>query len=306
MVWMIAGLIVLAMTWLLMRPLTSDDRDFAPSASNDVLFYHSQIAEIERQLGAGLIASYEAAAAKAEAARRLMAASGVALERIAVPSKASLLRKRIVVVTLLILVPSVSLSVYGLLGSPDAPNLALASRPRPSLPDPREAQLRGFIEQIEARLAIAPQDTRGLELIAPLYLRVGRAPDAVMALRRLIEQSGSTPERQTDLGEALVAANGGNVTPEASSAFERALAEKPSLQKAQFYIARGLAQSGDIENARSRLSALLSALPEGAATQKLVQAELAGLNRMEKGVDGIFGIERGSNTDQGKPVGKIQ
>ena len=55
-----------------------------------------------------------------------------------------------------------------------------------------------------------------------VYLRLGRFADAVNARRKLIALSGESGERQSDLGEALVAEANGLVTAEAKSAFERA------------------------------------------------------------------------------------
>src|SRR5215469_12480683 len=66
-----------------------------------------------------------------------------------------------------------------------------------------------LIAQVEAHLAANPEDARGWEVLAPVYLRLGRFDDAVKARRNALRYGGETAERQADLGEALVgSANG--------------------------------------------------------------------------------------------------
>jgi cytochrome c-type biogenesis protein CcmH len=81
-----------------------------------------------------------------------------------------------------------------------------------------------LIAQVEDHLSSHPDDGRGWEVIAPVYLRLGRFDDAVKARRNALKLSGTTAERESALGEALVFAANGVVTAEAKAAFERAIA----------------------------------------------------------------------------------
>src|ERR1700722_8426813 len=72
MIWVVfavlTGVAVFAVLWPLMRvPRTVARKDA------DIAFYEAQIAEIDRDAERGLIAADDAASAKAEAARRLIA-----------------------------------------------------------------------------------------------------------------------------------------------------------------------------------------------------------------------------------------
>ena len=272
MVWGLAAALLGGCLFILLASLARARRLKPPAANADIVFYHAQLDEISRQAEAGMIAPDEEKAATAEAARRLLAASRAQDGR--QEAVRSPLTVRIAIVFMLLAAPAIAIPIYARLGSPEQPAMPLAER---ILPDPARVQIASFIEQIETRLAGNPDDARGLELLAPLYLRVGRNADAASIIARLITVAGSSPERQADLGEALTAAHEGIVVPEARAAFEKAVAEKPSMQKAQFYLGRAYAQAGDTPKARAILTALLSSVPESGPLHALINGEIAGL-----------------------------
>ena len=275
MVWICAALILGISLFAILRAMMLHGGASVAPVDADIAFYHSQIGEIRRQAEAGLLASDEEKAATAEAARRLMSVQSK-LDGGSTVRAFETRRRRLAIIVLLLLVPAIALPVYGSLGSPNIPDLALAGREKLRVPDPAERQIASLILQIEQRLMQDPNDARGLALIAPLYLRLGRASDAVAVTTRLIEVAGSNAERQADLGEALVARANGIVTPEAKAAFEVAIRTEPQLQKAQFYLGRAAAQSGDAEKAKAIFVALLAEVPTG-PIHALIENEIAGL-----------------------------
>src|SRR5215468_10294439 len=128
-------------------------------------------------------------------------------------------RRRAVAIVALVLLPLGATGLYLALGSPLLPDQPLA---------PRLAAARGdqsvdtLIAQVEAHLERNPEDGRGWEVIAPVYLRLGRFDDAVKARRNALRLNGTSAEREAAFGEALVFAANGVVTAEAKAAFERA------------------------------------------------------------------------------------
>jgi cytochrome c-type biogenesis protein CcmH len=132
-----------------------------------------------------------------------------------------------------------------------------------------------LISQAEAHLERNPNDARGYEVLAPVYLRLGRFSDAVNARRKLIALSGESAERQSDLGEALVAAANGVVTADAKSAFERALAIEPGELKAKFYIGIAAEQDGDRGKAASIWNEMIDKAPAEAPWLPMVRDALA-------------------------------
>ncbi|GLS60259.1 c-type cytochrome biogenesis protein CcmI [Methylobacterium haplocladii] len=270
------GAAVLALLWPLARrrkatPATTGEAGLATETG----FYEDQLAEIERDLGRGLIGPAEAEAARTEAARRLLRASREGRTGDAAPiAEPHLRQRRAASAFALSTVPLVALVVYGLYGSPNLPSQTDADR--------KAAQQGGegvlkAIGQVEAKLASNPNDARGWAVIAPVYMRLGRFDDAARAFEQLVRIQGEDPERLANWGEALVAAGEGAVSPQARKLFERALVLDPKTAKPQFYLARGDELAGDDAAAARRLEALAAQGPEDAPWMPMVRANLARL-----------------------------
>ena len=130
--------------------------------------------------------------------------------------------------------PVVATILYLALGSPQLPGQPLEERQTAAHQD---RSVTSLLSQVEAYLERNPDDARGYEVLAPVYMRLGRFSDAVNARRKLLTLSGENAERQSDLGEALAAIGNGIVTAEAKAAFDRALVLDPNELKARFYMA---------------------------------------------------------------------
>jgi cytochrome c-type biogenesis protein CcmH len=122
----------------------------------------------------------------------------------------------VVAILALVVLPIGAGAFYLEVGSPELPAQPLSARAS----DPQNQSIEHLIAQVEAHLESNPEDPRGWEVIAPVYLRLGRFDDAVKARRNVLRLDGETAERQADLGEALVGAANGVVTAEAKAAFE--------------------------------------------------------------------------------------
>ena len=73
--WFVLGLMTLVAAFAVLWPLSR-----APSseaAGSEIAIYRDQLAEVDRDLASGVIASGEAEAARVEVSRRLLAASGL-------------------------------------------------------------------------------------------------------------------------------------------------------------------------------------------------------------------------------------
>jgi cytochrome c-type biogenesis protein CcmH len=135
--------------------------------------------------------------------------------------------------------------------------------------------IASLVSEAEAHLERNPNDIRGYEVLAPVYLRMGRFADAVSARRKLLTLGGENAGRQSDLGEALVAAANGVVTAEAKFAFERAMVLDPEELKARFYIGLAAEQDGDRRKAAEIWSAMTKNAPADAPWIPMVREALA-------------------------------
>jgi cytochrome c-type biogenesis protein CcmH len=266
---LMTGGAVAAVLWPLSR------RPVQATADPNTRFYRDQMAEIERDLDRGLLSPSEAEAAKAEAARRLLRAAERSEASADPVCEPALRRRRAVSALTLSLVPLVALAVYGGLGSPHLPGQPLAARMQV---DPQQFDLATALARIEGHLAQHPDDGRGWEVVAPVYLRMGRAEDAGQAYEKALRLLGPDPSRLAQYGEALVAAQDGIVPAEARKAFEQALELDPSAQKARFYLARAAEQEGNREKARAEYGAILASSPPDAPWAPVVRDQLAKLD----------------------------
>jgi cytochrome c-type biogenesis protein CcmH len=129
---------------------------------------------------------------------------------------------------------------------------------------PLPAGIEHTVAEVETYMESNPRNGRGWELLAPVYLRLGRFDDAVRARRNTLEIFGPDAAHLGDLGEAMVMASGGAVTAEAKSLFERANAADPDDVMAQYYLGLGAKQDGRRDEAEKRWRALVSRAGEGA------------------------------------------
>lgn len=265
--WLLAvpmtGLAVFAVLWPLSRRRVID----APRS--ELAVYQDQIAEIARDRRAGLIGEAEANAARIEISRRLLAAA----DRLSPePPAGAPWRRRLVATTALFAVPLGAGSLYLAVGSPGTPDQPLSAR----LDTPLEQRsIESLVSQVERHLELNPQDGRGWETIAPVYLRIGRFDDAVKARSNALRLLGETADRQADLGEALAAAANGIVTVEAKSAFDRALALDGNQLKARYYAGLAAEQDSKPNDAATIWREMLSQAPAGALWTELVRQSLA-------------------------------
>jgi cytochrome c-type biogenesis protein CcmH len=140
--------------------------------------------------------------------------------------------------------------------------------------DPQRLDLASAVARIETHLARQPEDGRGWEVVAPVYLRSGRYADAVKAYGNALRLLGDDAARLANYGEALVSANEGVVSAEARATFEKALMLEAATPKARYYLARAAEQDGDLPAARAQYTQILSSSPPEAPWVPVVQEEL--------------------------------
>jgi cytochrome c-type biogenesis protein CcmH len=241
MLWVLFGLMTAAAIFAVLWPLARGQR-VARRSSGDVAVYRDQIDEIARDRAAGLIGEAEAEAARVEVSRRLIAAADVAQAQSVAPAAGATLRRRVAAVGALVALPLIGAGLYLALGSPQLPGQPFVER---AAAPPQNRSLDALVAQVEAHLEKNPEDGRGWEVIAPVYMRYGRYEDAVKARRNALRFNGASAEREADLGEALMGAANGIVTAEAKAAFERALTSDPKQPKARFFLGVAAHQDGD-------------------------------------------------------------
>lgn len=267
MVWVAFALMTAAAVLCLVWPLASQ-RIARSEKAADLAFYSSQLAEVDGDIDRGIVTPGEAEATRAEIGRRLLSSARRAEMPLASGGKR--LRRVAAVVASVLLVPAVAVGLYLRIGNPGQPDEPVASRP-----DAANVDLASAIPKIEAHLVGHLDDGRGFELIAPIYLRMGRYDDAARAYAASLRILGETGERRAALGQALVLAADGVVTDEARAAFVKAVADDPKLPQARFFLAMAAEQEGDKARAIAQWQALAADTPPDASWRSSVEQHLA-------------------------------
>jgi cytochrome c-type biogenesis protein CcmH len=263
-----AAFAVLAALWPLLRGPSSATGD---DAVNEAAFYGAQLEEIRRDVERGLLPQGEAESARAEAARRLIAAAPLPAPG---PQPAAPRNRLAAAALIAVGLPAIAFPLYAFLGQPRMPDEPLASRVNAPHTN---GEIEAAVAAVEARLIAKPDDGKGWAVIAPVYMRLERYGEAAHAYAEALRLEGEDPLRRAGYGEALVAAAGGVVTDEARQAFDRALAEQPGQPQARFYLALGAEQDGKKAEAIHAYEQLVADSPSDAPWRGAVTARLAAL-----------------------------
>lgn len=162
----------------------------------------------------------------------------------------------VVAVAVLFVVVS-SAGLYSMLGSPGLENERLAHGGGPG------EDMLEVVEGLAKRLEQNPDDVGGWRMLGRSYMSLSNYPKAVAAFERVVElENGQSAQGLVELGEAVLAAEGGQtMPPRASSLFENALAVEPNSQAALFWGGLAAGNRGDTDLAADRWERLLGTNP---------------------------------------------
>ena len=261
--WLICAMLTAAVTVTTVRPMLSRASATHPD-DEDLRVYTEQLGEIDRDVARGLLTSEEAKSARIEISRRILAARPVAatadkraaaVEPVAGHGEsAAKPAANAMIYAVAAVIAFGSLGLYLRQGAPGYPSKPFAERAAQS---PERAGVGELVARVEARLREAPDDGRGWDVLAPVYLKQQRNEEAIRAFGRAIELLGESRERLRGLAEAYLAASNGIVGKEVREAFTKILAKEPQLIAPRFWLAVGLEQDGDRAGAAVAYRALL-------------------------------------------------
>lgn len=256
----------LAVLWPLSRA-----RTLKATREADLAVYRDQLAEIARDAKSGRLPAAEAEAARIEVARRMLAADAAAESASADPAVAGR-RRRAAAIFALLFVPVCAAALYAIMGSPGIPGAPLAER-MAAAPDRSDVAI--LVRRVEEHLQKNPNDGQGYEILAPIYLRLGRPEDSARAYGEAIRILGPSAERLSARGDALVVAADGLVTADAAKAFAAALALNPAEPRAAYFLGLAAEQDGRAQDAARIWGDLLARTPASALYRPMVAEALA-------------------------------
>ena len=141
---------------------------------------------------------------------------------------------------------------------------AAAAPPHGSVkPDQPVATVEQKIAELEAKLKTQPNDPQGWRMLGWSYFETGDLMRSAAAYRKAAEIEPENAENWSSLGEALQTASS-DVSPEAASAFERAIKLDPADPRARYFLAVQKDLKGQHAAAVNDWIALLKDTPPGA------------------------------------------
>jgi cytochrome c-type biogenesis protein CcmH len=286
--WLLFAVLTAIVLAVVLAPLGRPARDVAtPDGTADqgtLAVYRHQLDEIDAERARGLVDDAEAAAARTEISRRLLASAATADDGTRLP-RASLPAQRLTIaMAIVLLVPMLTLALYLAQGSPGQPGSPMAGRSQSQL---EQANVAELIAKVEARLREHPEDGQGWDVIAPIYLKLGRFREAAAAFAAAARIGGETPRRLAGFAEATVLAADGVVGEEARVAFEKILKSEPGRPEPRFWLALAKEQDGKLAESLAEYKALLGGAPADAPWRGAVEARIAEVSRRLSGAEKV-------------------
>lgn len=300
MFWALAILMIAVSLWAIGRPLLRNAGTGTRAAEQDLQVYKDQLDEVERDLARGVLGPEEAESARIEVSRRILAADKRVQAQAAARAAAPALNRTVLALVALVLAGG-SLGLYALLGNPGLPDrplqerLAEAQQRRAARMDQAAAEaLAGPVEvgevpqdyldlvaQLRQAVTERPDDIQGQRLLALHESRLGNYAAARVAQDKVAQLLGNaaTGEDYAALGEYMIFAAGGYVSPQAEEALVQALNLDPENPRARYFSGLALAQNGRPDIAYQMWSGLLAEGPEDAPWIAPIRAQIGALAR---------------------------
>ena len=277
--WIVAGLMSVIVAAALVVPLLRAKANSTDANDYDVEVYKDQIAELDREHSAGRLTDDQVAAARAEIARRLLAADNrrkASRERASSDGRTrSRLAVQLSALVIAVAVPAAALAIYTRLGTPGLPGAPFADRAQ-SQPNTENAanltDLNALAVRLASRLQSEPEDLEGWLLLARTYTNLQRHDAAAQGYKQALGLDLNNAILYGIYGEALTLAAGDTVTPVAQGAFEEALRRDAGDVRARYYTGLASYQQGDNANALDLWAALIADSPADAQWLPIVRS----------------------------------
>jgi cytochrome c-type biogenesis protein CcmH len=247
----VAVLVPLLLPLMRRPPVLPDAREY------DRAVYMDQLQELERDVGRGLVAPADAAGARLEFQRRLLAADAPS------PAPAQRSGRNLAAACLVaVLVAGGGGAFYAGIGAPGVPDEPFVARAGAKDSGGDQGDALAVLASLANRLKADPGNADGWLLYARSAGSLRQWDQAAEAYRRLVALGRGGPEVQSALGEMLVLQAGGTVTPAAHDAFAAALKDDPKNDVAQYYMAMAAGQAGEPRKAIDLFQGLLGTIPQ--------------------------------------------
>lgn len=252
--WIILTALAAISAALLTVPLVRRAEARADARTATLAVLKDQLADVDIQLAAGTIPPQDAEGLRTEIKRRMLAAGHLA-EDASHPLASRALSG--VAIGLAAMVAIAAAALYSTMGRPDLATgkqpatIAQANPANDAGADPAaqaaaDAEIGRLVTGLQARLAENPEDAEGWRMLGWSQYNLRRFEESAAAYARAIALNPKGEGYQSTYAEALVQVAGGEVTPEAVAAFNKAAAQDASDARARYYLGISKAQAGNL------------------------------------------------------------
>lgn len=244
---LIFALLALATTVAVVLPLLRRTGASAVRAEYDLRVFKDQLAEIDRDVERGLLNDAQAASARVEIQRRMLAADTEIRGTKAGAAGAGRPLRIGTAVTTAILLPVGAVLLYGSLGAPGLPDQPFAARQaeRMGLDTASVESLRQELDALATRLEAEPTDQDGWLDLAFGRKQLEQYDKALTAFDKALRLGPVPGEVWSEVGETQVMTSGGDIPAQAKVAFLNALRADRTDPRARYYLGLFEVQSGD-------------------------------------------------------------
>ncbi|WP_046271016.1 c-type cytochrome biogenesis protein CcmI [Pseudomonas syringae] len=262
--WMATGLLLIVALSFLLIPLLRGhraQREEDRTALN-VALYQERLSELQVQHEQGVLSVAQLQAARAEAARELLADTEGAE-----PARTSRLGKPLLVLAAL-LVPVLGLAGYLQLGASDRVELSREfARPPTSLAD--------MTQRLERSVQAQPDSAENLYFLARSYMAQNRPGDAAQMFERSVALAGRQPELLGQWAQALYFASDKHFTPQVQALTDEALQADPKEVTSLGLLGIAAFETQRYQAAVDYWTRLLAALPADDASRSALEGGIA-------------------------------
>ena len=233
----------------------------------DRAVYRDQLNEIERDVARGIVRPEDAAAARREIERRILAAT----DELDAPLASG--PRRGLAVILGACATAFALVVYIVLGSPGLPDLPFANRVSPAA---QQAMIENMVSGLAIKLQSNPQDAQGWAMLGRSYAVLGQNDKAIDAYDRAHQLKPDDPGIALAEAAALLADRKleDPVPQRAVALLKVVTTQQPDQPMALWFLGLAAAQQRDFAQARDDWTHLLRVMPADAPERDTVNAAL--------------------------------
>ncbi len=279
MIWVFFALITAAVLALVLWPLLRKSVPTHDRASYDLTVFQDQLKEVERDVERGVLTEDEAGAARLEIQRRILGAGRAPTHA---ESKDSRKLRIVTAVAVAIAVPAVAAVLYLKVGAPNLTTPGTLVAQGGGEGRMTDAQIDKIVRDLADKVAADPTNLEGLELLSHTYRQLGRYADAANVYKQLVKVKPDA-DSYASLGEAMMAAAQGKVSPEAHDALMTALSFDRNEPRARFYMGLEEVNKGDAKAAIAIWRDLTATAPPDAPWLPMVR-ERMGAVAQEAGI----------------------